>query len=56
VFLELIKDVPTLKADEAENDVFVFRRIHVVALLVGSEPHLGLESGIGCGFRARGVG
>lgn len=30
--------------DEAEDDVLVFRRVHVVAELVGGEPELSLEA------------
>ena len=35
--------------DEAEDDVLVFRRVHVVAQLVGREPELGLEADGGGG-------
>ncbi len=48
VFLEAVGDV--LKKDEAENDVLVFRSVHVVAQLVGGEPELGLEAELGGGF------
>ena len=39
VFLEGVGDV--FEEDEAEDDVLVFRRVHVVAQLVGGEPELG---------------
>ena len=42
VFLEGVGDV--FEEDEAEDDVLVFRRVHVVAQLVGGEPELGLEA------------
>ena len=42
VFLEGVGDV--LEEDQAEDDVLVFRRVHVVAELVGGEPELGLET------------
>ena len=42
VFLERVGDV--FEEDEAEDDVLVFRRVHVVAQLVGREPELGLEA------------
>jgi len=42
VFLEGVGDV--FEEDEAEDDVLVFRRVHVVAELIGSEPELGLEA------------
>ena len=45
VFLEGVGDV--FEEDQAEDDVFVFRRIHVVAQLVGSEPELGFEAEVG---------
>ena len=45
LFLEGVRDV--LEEDEAEDNVFVFRRVHVVAQLVGGEPELGLEAKIG---------
>jgi len=35
--------------DKAEDDVFVFRRVHVVSQLVGGEPELRLEAQIGSG-------
>ena len=34
--------------DQSKNDVLVFRRVHVVAELVGGEPELGLEPEVGC--------
>jgi hypothetical protein len=42
MFLEGVGDV--FEEDEAEDDVLVFRRVHVVAELVGGEPELGLEA------------
>ena len=36
-----------LEEDEAENDVLVFRRVHVGAQLVGGEPKLGFEAEVG---------
>ena len=51
VVVEGVRDV--FEEDEAEDDVLVFRRVHVVAQLVGGEPELGLEAGIGGGvFRS----
>jgi hypothetical protein len=55
VFLEGIGDV--FEEDEAEDDVLVLRRVHVIAELVGGEPELGLEAEIGGGvFRRSGRG
>jgi len=42
VLVEGIGDV--LEKDEAEDDVLVFRRVHVVAQLVRGQPQLGLET------------
>ena len=39
-FLDGVGDV--FEEDEAEDDVLVFRRVHVVAELVGGKPELGL--------------
>jgi len=47
VFLEGVGDV--FEEDEAEDDVLVFRRVHVVAELVGGEPELGFEAEVGGG-------
>jgi hypothetical protein len=47
VFLEGVGDV--FQEDEAEDNVLVFRRVHVVAELVGGEPELGLEADGGGG-------
>ena len=47
VFLEGVGDV--FEEDEAEDDVLVFRRVHVVTELVGGEPELGLEAEVGGG-------
>jgi hypothetical protein len=47
VLLEAVGDV--LEEDEAEDDVLVLRRVHVVAQLVGGEPELGLEAEVGGG-------
>jgi hypothetical protein len=41
VFVEGIGDV--LEEDEAEDDVLVFRSVHVVAQLIRGQPQLGLE-------------
>ena len=41
-----------LAADKLRNnmdDVLVFRRVHVVAELIGREPELGLEAEVGGG-------
>ena len=43
--LERVGDV--LEEDQAQDDVLVLRRIHVVAELVGGEPQLGLEPEVG---------
>ena len=45
VFFETVGDV--FEEDEAEDDVLVFRRVHVVAELVGGEPELLLEADVG---------
>ena len=45
LLLEGVGDV--LEEDEAEDDVLVFRRVHVVAQLVGGEPELLLEAEVG---------
>jgi hypothetical protein len=42
--------------DEAENDVLVFRRVHVVAELVGGEPELGFKAQVGGGVGFLGFG
>ena len=47
VLLEGVRDV--FEEDKAEDDVLVFRRVHVVPQLVGSEPELGLEADGGGG-------
>ena len=52
VFLEGVGDV--FEEDQAEDDVLVFRRVHVVAELVGGEPELGLEAEVGGGVVLRG--
>ncbi|GAB1411297.1 hypothetical protein MASR1M97_00330 [Candidatus Desulfobacillus denitrificans] len=50
--LEGVGDV--FEENEAEDDVLVLRRIHVVAQRVGGGPELGFEAevgaGVGCGF------
>ena len=51
MFLEGVGDV--FEEDEAEDDVLVFRRVHVVAELVGGEPELGLEADGGGGLGSR---
>jgi len=48
VFFEGVGDV--FEEDEAEDDVLVFRRVHVVAQLVGGEPERGLEADGGGGL------
>ena len=45
MFLEGVGDV--FEEDQAEDDVLVFRRVHVVAELVGGEPELGFEAEVG---------
>lgn len=45
VSLESVGDV--FEEDQAEDDVLVFRRVHVVAELVGGEPELRLETEVG---------
>ena len=47
VFLEGVGDV--FEEDQAEDDVLVLRRVHVVAQLVRGEPELGFEAEIGGG-------
>ena len=47
LFIERIRDV--LEEDEAEDDVLVFGRVHVVAQLVGGEPELGFKADVGGG-------
>ena len=42
VFVEGVGDV--FEEDEAEDDVLVFRRVHVVTQLISGEPELGLKS------------
>lgn len=42
VFLEGVGDV--FEEDEAEDDVLILSRVHVVAEHVGGEPELGLEA------------
>jgi hypothetical protein len=42
--------------NQPEDDVLVFRRVHVVAELVGGEPELGLEADGGGGGRVLGGG
>ena len=48
MLLEGVGDV--FEEDEAEDDVLVLSRIHVVAELVGGEPELGLEAEVGGGI------
>jgi hypothetical protein len=43
-FLEGIGDV--FQKDQPQDDVLVFRRVHIVAHLVGGEPEFGLETEI----------
>ena len=45
--LEGVGDV--LEEDEAEDDVLVLRRVHVVAQTIGHLPELGLEAEVGAG-------
>ncbi len=49
--LKGIRDL--LEEDQAQDDVLVLRRIHVVAEAVGHLPQLGLEAEIGAGLRLR---
>lgn len=42
VFVEGVGDV--FQEDEAEDDVFVFRRVHVVPELIRCQPKLGLKA------------
>ena len=46
-FLEGIGDV--FQEDQAQDDVLVFSRVHIVAQLIGGEPELGLEAEVGGG-------
>ena len=48
MLLEAVGDV--LEEDQAENDMLVLRRIHVVAELVGHQPELRLEADRGGGI------
>jgi hypothetical protein len=48
VFVEGVGDV--FEEDQAEDDVLVFRRVHVVAQLVGGEPEFRFEANVGAGF------
>ena len=48
MFFEGVRDV--FEEDEAEHYVLIFRRVHVVAQLVGRQPELGLEAEIGGGI------
>ena len=48
VLLEAVGDV--LQKDEAEDDMLLFGRVHVVVELIGSERKLRLESEIGRGI------
>ena len=48
VFLEGVGDV--FEEDEAEDDVLVFRRVHVVPQLISGEPELSLEADGGGGL------
>ena len=45
VLFEGVGDV--LEEDQAQDDVFVLRRVHVVAELVGGQPELGFETDVG---------
>ena len=47
MFLEGVGDV--FEENQAEDDMLILRRVHVVAELVGSEPELGLEADGGGG-------
>ncbi len=49
--LESVGDV--FEEDQAEDDVFVLRRIHIVVEAVGHLPQLGLEAEIGAGIYLR---
>ena len=52
VFLKGVGDI--FEEDQAEDDVLVFRRVHVVAELVGGEPELGLKADGGRGLGGSG--
>ena len=54
VLLEAVGDV--LQKDEAEDDVLVLGRVHVVAELIGGEPQFPLEADIGGGVLGGGRG
>ena len=47
VFLKAVGNI--FQENEAEDDVLVFSRLHVVAQLIGGEPELGLKPEIGTG-------
>ena len=49
--LEGVGDV--LQEDQAEDDVLVLRRVHIVAEAVGHLPQLGLEAKVGTSLRFR---
>ena len=53
MFLERVGDV--LQEYQAKDDVLVFRRVHVVAKLIGGKPKFGLKSKVG-GTTFGGVG
>jgi len=42
-----------IEENEVDDDVFVFRRVHVIAELVCGEPEIGLESEVGAGVTGR---
>ena len=44
-FLERIGDI--FQEDQAEDDVLVLRRVHVVTELVGGQPELGFKAEVG---------
>jgi hypothetical protein len=52
--LEGVGDV--LEEDEAEDDVLVLGRVHVVAQRIGGGPELRLEAEVGCGVTGLGPG
>ena len=47
VFVEGVGDV--FEEDEAEDNMLVFGRVHVVAKLVGGKPELGFKADVGSG-------
>ena len=42
--------IDVFQEDQAQDDMLVFRRVHVVAQLVGGEPEFGFEADVGGGI------